>query len=55
MNNKGFKKQKITLLLDNVTLDALKNYAITKLGSTSYSAAVRAIVRDINNEQREKE
>jgi hypothetical protein len=44
-----YKKQKMTLLLTGETISLIRQYGQDKLGSTSVSAAVRAMAKEYGN------
>jgi hypothetical protein len=50
-----YKKQKMTLLLNGETIALLKEYGLNNLGSTSISAAVRAMAKEYDRKQREQQ
>ena len=46
------KKQKMTLLLDGETIELIRDYGLTMLGSNSVSASVRAMAKEYGRNKR---
>lgn len=47
MSNQHIKTRKITLLLDEATIDQLRKYSEDKIGAVNLSAAIRMIAREL--------
>lgn len=46
MSEKSNRKKKVTLLLDDKSIDIIKAFGSTFIGSTSMSASIRAMTRE---------
>jgi len=46
------KKRKITVLLDESTVNALREYSINKTGAVNISAAIRILARKLADNER---